>query len=447
MVRQLMVRSVSKAIALAAMTMALGFVTAACQEAETPGGQTSGTGGNAPAASGENPKSLKIGSLLPATGDLSALGAPMIASVPLLVDTVNQCGGVNGAPVELVKNVDDQTNEAAGTEGMTRLATVEKVAGVVGSFASSVSSAALTVAVRNQIMLISPGSTNPKFTDRAANGEFKGFWARTAPSDTYQAPALAKLAIDKGFKKVAMLSINNDYGVGFEKEFIKSFKALGGTITNEAKPTRYDPKATTFRTEVAEVFKDKPDAVAAIMYGETGSAVMKTAFEQGLSKGIPFLLTDGMYAGDLSQKVGQGSDGKFIATGALGTIPGSNGSALQEFSKVWEAKLKRPVEAYAPHSWDAAALLVLGAQASKLNTGAGIQSKIREVANAPGQEVSDICEALKLLKEGKDINYQGASGSVDLDEKGDVIGSYDIWTVKEDGGIGAIGNVKPEITK
>jgi neutral amino acid transport system substrate-binding protein len=429
-----------RSVALAAMVIALGLLTTACQEAETPAAKTG-------AASGDAPKSLKIGSLLPATGDLSALGKPMIDSVPLLVDTVNQCGGVNGSPVELVKNVDDQTSEAAGTEGMTRLATVEKVAGVVGSFASGVSSAALTVAVRNQIMLVSPGSTNPKFTDRAAKDEFKGFWARTAPSDSYQAPALAKLAYDKGFRKVAVLAINNDYGVGFEKEFIKAFKGLGGTITNEAKPTHYDPKATTFRTEVGEVFKDKPDAVAAIMYGETGSLVMKTAFEQGLSKGIPFLLTDGMYAGDLATKVGKGADGKFIANGSLGTIPGSSGTAFKDFSKVWQDKLKRPVEAYAAQSWDATALLLLAAESAKLNTGAGIQSKIREVANGPGQEVGDVCQGLKLLKEGKKINYQGASGNVDIDEKGDIVGSYDIWTVKEDGTIGTIGNVVPTVNK
>lgn len=203
------------------MAISLSLLTIACQEAADPDGQGSSN------SSGESPNALKIGSLLPATGDLSALGAPMIASVPLLVDTVNACGGVNGAPVTLVSNVDDQTNEAAGTEGMKRLVSVDQVAGVVGSFASSVSSAALTVAVRDNVMLISPGSTNPKFTDRAEAGEFNGYWARTAPSDIYQAPALAKLAYDQGLRKVAVLSINNDYGVGFEQEFIKAFTALG----------------------------------------------------------------------------------------------------------------------------------------------------------------------------------------------------------------------------
>lgn len=426
-----------KQFAATGMAISLSLLTIACQEAADSDGP------DASSSSGESPKALKIGSLLPATGDLSALGAPMIASVPLLVDTVNACGGVNGAPVTLVSNVDDQTNEAAGTEGMTRLVSVDKVAGVVGSFASSVSSAALTVAVRNNVMLISPGSTNPKFTDRAKAGEFEGYWARTAPSDIYQAPALAKLAYDRGLRKVAVLSINNDYGVGFEQEFIKAFKALGGTITNESDPVRYDPKATTFRTEVAKAFQDKPDAVAGIMYGETGSQIMKTAFEQGLSQNTPFLLTDGMYASDLAEKVGKTADGKFIATGALGTIPGSSGTALQDFTKIWTDQLKRPVEAYAPHSWDAAALLVLAAEAAKSNTGPGIQSKIREVANAPGEEVSDVCQALTLLKEGKDINYQGASGNVDINEQGDVLGSYDIWTVKDDGTLETIGNVTP----
>lgn len=157
--------------------------TSLCQESAPPAAQ-SGSPATTTAASPVLAKGLKIGSLLPSTGDLASVGQQMVATVPLLVETVNQCGGVNGEPVTLV-SVDDQTEPAAGAEGMTRLAELEKVAGVVGSFASSVSTAALPIAVRNKVMLISPGSTSPVFTKQAKEGKFQGYWARTAPPDTY----------------------------------------------------------------------------------------------------------------------------------------------------------------------------------------------------------------------------------------------------------------------
>lgn len=425
-----------RAIILATLTLTTGMLAAACQET-TPTQQ-----GTSPATGDTG--GLKIGSLLPATGDLSSIGQPMLDAVPLLVDAVNQCGGVNGAPVTLVPNADDQTSPEAGLEAMTRLAEVEKVAGVVGSFASSVSTAAIPVAVRNRVMLISPGSTSPVFTERAKKGEFQGFWARTAPPDTYQAQALARLAGEKGAKTASTIVINNDYGVGFEREFVQAFQKAGGKITNADRPTRYDPKATTFDTEVQAAFSGNPDAVAAVLYAETGSLLLKTAFEQGLSKGVQILLTDGVYSPDFPEQVGKTADGRFILAGAMGTVPGADGKALEALTKLWQEKKNRPVSAYVPHSWDAAALLVLAAQAAKSNTGEGISSRIREVANAPGTEVTDVCEALKLLQAGQEINYQGASGNVDIDDNGDVVGSYDVWQVGEDGKTNVVGKVSPK---
>lgn len=434
----------AKAVLLASLTLATGLFAAACQETAPPTGSQSTSPASPGGETTSDAKSLKIGSLLPATGDLASIGQPMLDAVPLLVEKVNSCGGVNGNPVTLVPNADDQTNPEAGLEAMTRLAEVDKVAGVVGSFASSVSTAAVPVAVKNKVMLISPGSTSPVFTDRAKKGEFQGFWARTAPPDTYQAQALAKLAYEKGARTAATIVINNDYGVGFEKEFVQAFKKLGGTITNEAKPTRYDPKATTFETEVQAAFAGKPQAVAAVLYAETGSLLLKSAFEQGRSKGVQILLTDGVYSPDFPIQVGKTADGKFILAGAMGTVPGANGQSLDTLSKLWQEKKGRPISAYVPHSWDAAALLALAAEAAKANTGEAIKSKIRDVANAPGTEVTDVCEALKLIRDGKDINYQGASGNVDIDDNGDVVGSYDVWLVEPDGKLKVTGKVSPQ---
>ncbi len=367
----------------------------------------------------------------------------MVASVPMAVETANKCGGVNGKPVTLVLE-DDQTNPATGTTAMTKLAEVDKVAGVVGSFASSVSSAAVDIAVRNKVMLVSPGSTSPVFTERAKKGEFQGFWARTAPPDTYQAAALANLAKEKGFKRVSTVVINNDYGVGFEKAFVEAFEKQGGTVVNKAKPTRYDPKATTLDTEAAAAFAGKPDAVVAVVYAETGSIFLKSAYQQGVSQGVTVMLTDGAYSPTFPEQVGKTADGKFILAGAVGTTPGADGKALADFTKLWKEKQNKDVPPYAPQTWDATALLMLAAQAAKSNTGEGIKSKIREVANAPGEEVSDVCKALELVRQGKDINYQGASGNVDIDENGDVVGSYDVWTVEPTGKLSVTGKVSPK---
>ena len=58
--------------------------------------------------------------------------------------------------------------------------------------------------------------------------------------------------------------------------------------------------------------------------------------------------------------------------------------------------------------------------------------------------VSGHCgEAMELVRQGEDINYQGASGNVDIDENGDVVGSYDVWQVGEDGSLSVIDKVNP----
>ena len=388
---------------------------------------------------------LKLGTLLPITGDLSSIGQNMPTAVQLAVDTINACGGVNGQPVTLVKE-DDQTDPVAGSAAMTKLAEVDKVAGVVGSFASSVSTAALDVAVRNNVMMISPGSTSPVFTNRAKNGEFNGFWARTAPPDTYQAQALAALAKKQEFQNVSTVVINNDYGVAFEQEFVNSFQDLGGKVINASNPVRYDPKAVTLDSEASAAFANNPQAVVGVLYAETGSLLLQAAFKQGLTKGVTVLLTDGVYSEDFTKQVGKTADSNSIIAGALGTVPGADGKALEDFSTFWAEKTNNtPITAFVPHTYDATVLLMLAAQASGQNTGEGIKSKIQEVSGGDGTEVTDPCQAIELLKKGEKVNYQGASGNVDIDENGDVVGVYDVWQVQPDGTIKIIDKVAPII--
>jgi neutral amino acid transport system substrate-binding protein len=424
---------------IAATLLSTSLLLTACQSGNNTSEGSTNTGDSKASSDADG---LKLGTLVPTTGDLSSIGQNMPVAVKLAVDTINACGGVNKGQVSLIEE-DDQTDPSAGSTAMTKLAEVDRVAGVVGSFASSVSSAAVDVAVRNKVMMVSPGSTSPTFTDRAKNGDFNGYWARTAPPDTYQAQALAALAAKKGFKTVSTVAINNDYGVGFEQQFVTAFEKSGGSIVNKSNPVRYDPKAATLDSEAKATFAGQPNAVAAVLYAETGSILLKSAFEQGLSENVTLLLTDGVYSEDFIRQVGKTGDGKSIIAGALGTVPGADGKALESFSKLWKEKTSKEVTAYVPHSWDAAVLMMLAAESADANTGEGIKSKILEVSNAPGTEVTEPCQAMELVRKGEDINYQGASGNVDIDTNGDVVGSYDVWEVGEDGSLKVIDKVTP----
>ena len=376
---------------------------------------------------------LKIGTLLPITGDLAQYGTPMQETANLLVNTVNACGGVLGEPITLV-SADTQTDPAQGAQAMTKIVEADQVVGVIGAASSASSGAAVTIAVLNQVMQISPASTSPIFTERAEKGEFEGFWARTAPPDTFQSQALAQLAKQKGFKTVAVLAINNDYGNGLVNAFIPAFKTLGGTVVNAKSPTFYDPNTSTFDSEVNQVFKGSPDAVLLVAYPETGSLILKSAQELGLLDGrTKIIATDGMKEANIAELVGKNSQGQFIATGILGTASSAGGPALDAFQKRYRQAFNRDPSVYDPNTWDAAALLALAAEAAKKTTGPALRDQLQTVANAPGQEVTDVCEALALLRDGKPINYQGASGTVDLNSQGDVTGRYDIWTVDEQG--------------
>jgi len=426
-------------LSLAVLTLSTGLLTTACQQNQTTDNNTTE---DTPTGGGDAAAGLKLGGLFPTTGDLSSIGQNMPKAANLAVDTINACGGVNEQPVELIQE-DTQTDPNAGSAAMSKLAEVDQVAGVIGAFASSVSGATIDIAVRNEVMQISPGSTSPVFTERATAGDFNGYWARTAPPDTYQAQALAKLASDRGFERVSTVVINNDYGVGFEQEFVKSFKEMGGTVVNENDPVRYDPKATTFDSEASAAFGNDPDAVLGVLYAETGSLLMRAAYQQGLSEGVTELLTDGVYSPEFVDDVGKTPEGQSIISGALGTVPGASGTALDNFTEKWEAEVGGEVTAFVPHTWDATVLMMLAAELADENTGTAIKDNLRVVANSPGTEVSDPCEAMELIRNGEEINYQGASGDIQFDENGDTVGSYDVWTVQEEGALEVIDQVTP----
>jgi ABC-type branched-subunit amino acid transport system substrate-binding protein len=380
---------------------------------ETPvAGKTAAPGG-----------ALKIGVLFDFTGDLSEFGPNMENGAKLAAKDINDAGGVNGKDIEL-KRADSQTNPTAGVEGARQLVDVEKVSAVVGSLSSGVTLAvAEAVTVPDKIIQISPASTSPALTAVEDND----FLFRTTLSDAAQGLILAKLADELGYKKVSTIYVNNAYGQGLSENFAAAFEDLGGEVPAQVSHEQEQP---SYLAELQKATAGKPDALAALSYPQSATVYIKEAIENNLIK--TFLFCDGTKSQDIVDAVGAAN-----LEGMEGTV-----SAAAETPAEWKSEFEAeftelPPLPYIAESYDAVIMIALGAAKAGSTDPTEIRDAMRTLNDPSGEKVTSgaagIKKALELIKAGKAINYQGASGFDGWDDNGDVpSGFIEIW--KYEGG-------------
>jgi branched-chain amino acid transport system substrate-binding protein/neutral amino acid transport system substrate-binding protein len=395
------------------------------EKAVTEGAANAGAESKAAQAEG----SVKIGALQSLTGDLASYGGPMSDAIKLAAKQINENGGLLGKQVELLVE-DDQTNNVAAVDAANKLVKVDRVPVIVGDTGSGQSMSIIDITTGNGVLQISSSNTGTEFTSYNDSD----LYFRTAPSDTLQGSAMANLAKERGYKTVSTIVINNPYGVGFEEVFVKAFEANGGKVLEKI---RYDPSQTIFDSEVQKIAASKPEFVMMVSYPETGSLILRTAYEKGALNSMPWLLSEGLKVDNIAELAGKNAKGEYIIAGLQGLAPDQNagGKAYEAFRALFKAEYGKEPGVYCSNSYDAVALVALAIEQAKSAAGRSIADNLRSVANPPGVEVSDLKEALSLVREGKEINYQGTSGNITFDEHGDVSGSYTVWTIAENGSI------------
>ena len=379
---------------------------------------------------------VKIGVMQALTGDLGTYGQPMTDGILLAVKEVNENGGVLGGTLETIVE-DTQTSEVPSVDAANKLVKVDRVPVIIGATGSGSSMAIIDITTGNGVLQISSSNTGPDFTTYSDND----LYFRTCPSDALQGKAMAQLAIKEGYTTATTLVLNNPYGTGFEAVFVKEFEALGGTVLETVK---YDPAGTIFDSEVEKACQPNPDFVMLCSYPQTGSVILKTAYEKGHMEDIDWLLSEGLRDETLAEMVGKDTAGNYIIAGLKGTTPDPRaaGPSYETFKQNYIAEYGTEPTTYCSNSYDAAAVVALAIEKAGEASGTAIRDSIRDVANPPGEEVSDIGEALKLIREGKEINYQGASGEITFDENGDVFGVYCEFSIADDGSV-ALGESIP----
>ncbi|MDR7147644.1 branched-chain amino acid transport system substrate-binding protein [Rhizobium sp. BE258] len=387
---------------------------------------------------------ITVGLVMELTGPAGEYGQAGAKSVEMAFRDINDAGGVNGCKV-VADTRDSQSQGNVAVDQATQLVNIKKVPVIIGGIISSVSIPILTsVTAPAGVVQVSPASSSPTLTELGRSGKTNGVFFRTITSDALQGTAAAKFAMDQGLKKIAIINVNNDFGVNMVKEFSTAYQKLGGTITST---TPYNEKQSSYASEASAAMAGDPDALYLVSTPVDGATIAR-AWVSGGGKQT-FLLNDGMNSKDFIESVGA----QYLEN-AYGTSSGTSPTASTEyFNGNYEAFSGgiSPSAPAADRSYDAGAIVALAiAKAGKADA-AAIKAAMHEVVAEGGTPIhagkEEFAKALQLIKNGKPVKYEGVIGPVSFDKYGDITGPFRLWKISG-GEVTTVGELSAEeVTK
>jgi ABC-type branched-subunit amino acid transport system substrate-binding protein len=370
---------------------------------------------------------IKLGVVLPVSGPMGQVGERIANTGQFAVDQFNEAGGVKGCQVEYVLR-DTQGQSAVGVDAAKSLVELEGVQALIGAVSSGVSLPILTsVAVPSKVTQVSCCSTSESFTALAREGKTEGFWFRTYATNRSQSAMGAFLTTDSGFKKTAVIYVNNDFGVGLAKQYAKDVAKLGGTIT---KMVAYNESQQSYRAEVTSALEGDPDSVFMIAYPVDGATLTREWLSLGGTDNL--IVNNSLRSDDYFNAVG---------TQYLKNLRGYDSAqprvpSVASFNEMFEARFDGPPNGPGLHSvYDAVNVVLLAMEASDTITGENIRDNIRKITGGstevtPGPD--GMKKAKALLAQGKSIRYVGATGALSFDGLGNVQAPKMTWKLDGD---------------
>ena len=368
--------------------------------------------------------SLKIGLLLNFTGSPEA-SADRERAFNLAIRHINQGGGVLGRPVEGIA-ADATPDPLAAVDEARRLIEAEGVHAIVGPNASAAAlPVAETVSGPAGIPTISPSATSPKLSQAADDGYF----FRTTLSDTAQGPVLARVTRERGFDNVGLIYHDDAYGQGLATSFEESWNGTLRVVSVDADQTTYVPELRQSASAGAQ-------ALVVITFETQALSIVREALDEGVYD--QFVFGDAAKRRSLVREIGGARLGGMYGTAGA---PAPDSAAADDWEAAFIAEYgELPVLAYVKETYDATIAIALAAQAAGSVDGAAIRDHLRAIGSPPGQTVlgtpAGVADGLRLLAEGREIDYEGAASSLDWDDNGDLRRGYiGTWRFTEDGGI------------
>jgi len=370
-------------------------------------------GAAALAASGALPKlalaqgaPIRIGTLTPLTGAGGPYGPAMVKAVKAVVDEVNAAGGVLGRKVELISE-DDQTNPEAGVRAARKLIDVDKVSAILGTWASSVTTAVAPLCWESKTFLCTTSGA-----DSITQLPHQGFLIRTQPNTTLQGRKFGEFCIAEKAKRIFFLTPQTPFAKSQFDNIAIAAKAGGG----EAATLIYDDKKPAYRTEVDEVLRFKPDAIIFGGYTPDTAVMLKDLYRADF-KGLKVA-----FGYSVNQKLVESVPAEVVdKTFTISPSPAEGSKAYDRLVKMIGIASPDP---YTTQIYDHINLVLMAIAIAGDASGTAIKDNIRKVSQAPGgAKIDNAIDGLKAITAKQAVDYDGASGPCDFTDTGDIADS------------------------
>jgi ABC-type branched-subunit amino acid transport system substrate-binding protein len=373
-------------------------------------------------------QTLRIGDVVPFTGASAVFGPAYAKSAGLAVQQAKSAlrrAGVTDLQIQ-IEHADDATTPEGGVNAARKLISngADCILGALTSASSIAISQAATTPAR--VPQIGPNNSSPALTDLRDNGYF----FRVMPSDVLQAPVLAQLIrqeMGRG-QTISLAGRNDAFGTGLLPRLKTNLERLGLRTQG---PLLYDPTAASYNSEAGDIVRGNPDAYVILDFPANYAKIASALLRTGRFNGNKLFVAGGWPATIPS----------FIPTasleGARGTAAGSplGTRAATAFNRLYTrspgVKDRQTLEL---NNFDGAMMCILASVAARSTRGSDIVKQIRRVSSPPGRTYTylSLAQAIRDLRAGKDINYEGVGGGADLDEKGDLTTAiYNVFTYKD----------------
>ena len=349
---------------------------------------------------------LRIGVLLPASGEGASIGASELAGVHAAVNAANEAGGVNGKNVELIVRDEGADAVFAGVRLSQLLEAQIDV--MIGPAASNTAIALAPAIVQAGIAACSPSAAALTLDDFPDNG----LLFRTIPSDSLQADAMAEVIEQTGETSAAIAYVDDGYGRPFEEALEAALRGRGIKIDAAV---GYATDDSGFAPEADRIVKAATGAIALIGDPDAGSRVLAAIASAMKDEPRDIVVNDALRQPfSISLFAAISADVRERIAGVSAYVR-SDDEALLTAIRAQDSSVSG---LFATQAYDCANLFMIAAQQTH-STSAETLKAVIPVNSSAGSACRTFVECKDLLSQKRRINYVGPSGRLQLGTSGD----------------------------